>query len=103
MIHPMDMDFAGWTQKLRDAVAFGAAIVTVASTVANALPKYEKIADPVLRKAYQRGVVAPIAFLALNWRTRLPSMNWKIFAFSGHAQPACPHCGRKDGEHDNVA
>jgi hypothetical protein len=101
MINPINFDFAGATQKIRDVMEFCGVVVATFSTLANLLPKWESVANPILQKVYRR-FVAVVAALALNWRRHIPSLNLHIFAMKNHPPAVCPHCGAIDGAHDNL-
>jgi hypothetical protein len=72
-------DFDALSAKLMSMGKFAMLVVTGCSVAANALPKYERIARPKLRWFWM-GMTKVVALGALNWRKRIPSMDWHIGA-----------------------
>lgn len=96
LINPFD--FAVNAQKIREAIDFAKAVgeaitfvVFVASAVNNKLPRWEEMTEGRGQRFYKNVVVPLMAFLALNWRKRLPSLNWSIGPFK-NSEP-CSVCG----------
>lgn len=92
------LDFATNAQKIREAIDFAKAIgeaitfvVFVASAVNNKLPRWEEMTEGRGQRFYKNYVVPTMAFLALNWRKRLPSLNWSIGPFKDSVP--CSVCG----------